>query len=235
MTASQAQRFFTESQTEAKISSSSRRPAWASCSLLGFLADVVHHRIDCHAADQLAFRIDHRRRDEVVALEGLGGLFGQVVGFELDEIGLHQRTDFDIDLIDQQNVERQHALEVFVAIDDEKLVGMIGKFVETAQITQHDFERHILAHGNHVEVHDRTDRLLRIGHRGAQLLALLDRQTPEDVIDNTLRQVGREVGQFVGIERFGGCNQFGPAPSSRSGLANGIRHFEQDFALELRP
>ena len=31
--ASQAHRFFTESQTEAKISSSSRRPAWANCSL----------------------------------------------------------------------------------------------------------------------------------------------------------------------------------------------------------
>jgi hypothetical protein len=81
LTASQAQRFFTESQTGAKMSSSSRRPAWLSSSLFGFLADEVHHLGHGDPPDQLAVVVDHRRRHQVVALEGLGGGFGFVRGF----------------------------------------------------------------------------------------------------------------------------------------------------------
>jgi hypothetical protein len=83
------------------------------------------------------------------------------------------------------------------------------------------------------KVHDRADRLLGIGHRRPQLLALFDRQRLEDVGDDALRQVGCQVGQFVGIERLGRRHQLGALHRLDQRLAHGIRDFEQDFAFAL--
>jgi hypothetical protein len=55
----------------------------------------------------------------------------------------------------------------------------------------------------------------------------------EHVLHDLLRQVGREVGQFVGIELFGCGDQFLRLHRSISDLAHRIRHFEQDFAVAL--
>ena len=122
---------------------------------------------------------------------------------------------------------------MFVAVNDEKLIGMIGKFVELAQITQNHFQRNVLTHGDHVKVHDRTDRLFGIGHGGAQLLALFDRQTTKNVVNNALRQVGREVGELVGIQRFRRRHQLGAFHRLDQRFANRIRYFKQNFAVAL--
>ena len=111
---------------------------------------------------------------------------------------------------------------------------MIGQFVETAQVAQHDFERHVLAHRHHVEVHQRADRILGVGHRGTQLLALLHVERTEHVLQHFARQVGREVGQLVGVELFGRGHQLVRFHRVDQRLAHRVRHFEQDFPVALR-
>ena len=61
------------------MSSPSFRTALVEQFVLGFFADEVHRRHG-DPPDQLAVVIDHRGRDEVVTLEGLGGGFGFVGG-----------------------------------------------------------------------------------------------------------------------------------------------------------
>jgi hypothetical protein len=215
------------------MSSSSFRPACASWSDLGFVADVVDHRVHGDAADQLALRVDHRRRDQVVAFESLRRHVGLVVRFEGQGFGQHHHRDLRLRRIDQQHVQGQYAAQVFVAIDDEELVGMVGQFVEAAQVAQHHLQRHVLAHGDHLEVHQRADRVFRVGHGGAQFLAFLGRQRAEHVGQHALGQVGGEVGQFVGIELFGCRHQFGGRHVLDERFAYRIGNFEQDFAVAL--
>ena len=67
--ASHAQRFLNDAHTDAKTSSSSRRPAWASRSSSPLCAHEIEHLVDGDAADELVVGVDDRRRHQVVALE----------------------------------------------------------------------------------------------------------------------------------------------------------------------
>ena len=86
---------------------------------------------------------------------------------------------------------------------------------------------------DHVEVHQRADRVLRVGHRSAQLLALLGGQRLEDVVYDLPRQVGREVGDLVGVELLGGGDQLALVHVRDQRLAHGIGDLEQDLAVAL--
>ena len=108
---------------------------------------------------------------------------------------------------------------------------MIGQLIEAAQIAQHDFERHVLTDLHHVEIHQRADSAFGIGHRFAQLLALFGRQQPEHILDNFARQIGRKVGDFVGIELPRGGDQFMVVHVLDKRLAHCIGDFEQNFAV----
>ncbi len=120
-----------------------------------------------------------------------------------------------------------------VAIHHEKLIGMVRHIVEPAQISQHDLDRDIRAHLHHVEVHDRADRVFRVGHRRAELLALLHRQRLEDVLDDLPRQVRREIGDLVGVELLGRGDELVFVHARDERLAHGIGDFEQDLAVAL--
>ena len=93
--------------------------------------------------------------------------------------------------------------------------------------------RHVFAHRHHVEVHQRADRIVRVGHGSAQLLALLHVQPAEYVLHDLDRQVGREVGKFIRIELFDCRDQFLRLHGVDQRLADRIRHLEQDFAIAL--
>ena len=132
MTASHDQRFFTESHTGAKMSSSpSFQAGLVEQFVLGVLADEVQHRGDGDAADQ-AVVVDDRRRHEVsVALEGLGGGFGLVGGFGGRGVGERFRSP-RFRVVHQQPVEAAARRGVRHAIDDEELVGVVGRGFEEA-------------------------------------------------------------------------------------------------------
>ncbi len=200
---------------------------------LGFLTNEVDHCIDSDAADQFLVVIDDGRRDEVVTLEGLRRFLGKIVGAQVDAVGLHQGADFRFRIVHQQHIEGQHPFQALVAVDHEQLVGMVWQFVETTEVTQDRFQADVLAHRDHFKIHDRANRILGVGHRRPQLLALFRRQRAKDILDHLLRQIGCQVGQFVGVQAFGGGAQFGRRHRFDQRLANGIRDFQQDFAIAV--
>ena len=145
---------------------------------------------------------------------------------QLDDRRLHDVADERVRIGDDQPVERQHAQQRLVAVDDEQLVGLRRQLVEAAQVAQHDLERHVGPHLHVVEVHQRADHVLLEGHRGAQLLALLDRQALEDVVHHLLRQVGRELGDLVGVERLGGGDELLGVHRGDERLADRVRDLD---------
>ena len=125
----------------------------------------------------------------------------------------------------------QDAQQLLVAVDDEQLVGLRRQFVEAAQIPQHDFERHVRAHLQVLEVHQRADHVVVEGHRRAQLLAFLQREAGEHVVHHLLREVGRQVRDFLGVERLRRGDQFLGVHRRDQRLADGVGDLEQDLAV----
>ena len=128
-------------------------------------------------------------------------------------------------------MDRQHAQQLLVAVDDEDLVGLRRQLVEAAQVPQHDLERHVGAHADVLEVHQRADHVVVERHRGAQLLALLDRQAVEDVVHHLLRQVGREIGDLVGLERLRRGDELVGVHRRDQRFADRVGDLEQDVAV----
>ena len=126
--ASQDQRFLKLSSTGAKTSSScAGQPRRAATPRS--LADVVDHRVHRQPADQTLGRVDHRRRDEVVALEGARRVLGAIVRVELHAFRDHDLPHLALQVGDDQARERQRAFQHLVAVDHE-LVGVIGQLVQ---------------------------------------------------------------------------------------------------------
>ena len=117
------------------------------------------------------------------------------------------------------------------AVDDEELVGVVGQFLETAQIAQHDFKADVFAHRHHVEDHERAHRVFRVGHGRAQLFAAFGVEGLEDVLDDLGRQVGCEIGELVGVERFGRSLELRGRHALDERFTHGIRDLEQDLAV----
>ena len=69
--------------------------------------------------------------------------------------------------------------------------------------------------------------------RRPQLLALLRRQGLENVLDHLARQVGREIGDLVGIELLGRRDQLFLVHVRDQRFAHRVGHLEQDLALAL--
>ena len=130
-------------------------------------------------------------------------------------------------------MQRQNPFQQLAAIHHEDLIGVIRQFLQAAQIAQHHFQRHIVANGHEVEIHQRADRILRVGHGGAQLLAFFDRQRLEDVVHDVVGQIGGQVGELIGIERLGGRDQLGRFHLRDERLAHRFRQLEQHLAFAV--
>ncbi|MOA15292.1 hypothetical protein D3C78_1354430 [compost metagenome] len=107
--------------------------------------------------------VDHRRGDQVVALERQRGIGGVLVGMEADHLGRHHLLHQPLRIAHQQAAHRQHALEHTVFVDHENLVGLARQFVETAQVAQHHFAADVRADLDQLVVHQRADLSLFIG------------------------------------------------------------------------
>ena len=202
---------------------------------LTLFADQVENFGDRHAADHAIGRIDDRRRHQVVALERLRRFAGILERLQRQHVALHHVGDLRLGLVDQQPVERQRAEQRAALVDDEDLVGVIGQFLERAQLAQHHVERVVVANGDRLEVHQLADRVLRIGHRCAQLLALLLRKALADLLDDIGRQVGRELGDLVGVEALDGLDQLVAIHRADQRFADRFGNLEQDLAVALGP
>src|SRR5207247_8865891 len=83
---------------------------------------------------------------QVVALEGVGRVFGAVLGIELDALVHHDAGDAELQVGYDQARERQRALERLLAIDDEQLVRMVRMEVHAAQVAGYRLQVDVVAH-----------------------------------------------------------------------------------------
>ncbi len=166
---------------------------------LALAADEVDNLVYRHPADEFALLVNDWCRNQVIPLERLCGVLRLVTGLERDDVTHHDLSDIVLKFGDDQFGKRQHALQAFVPVDDEDLVGMVRQRVEAPQIPRDGLDRGVLAHADHVEIHKGADRVLGVRHRRAQLLAFLDGQGLEDIVKDLFGQVRREVGDLVGL------------------------------------
>ena len=127
--------------------------------LLGFvsLADEIDDYVHRDAPDKPVALIDHRRRYQVVAFERMRRLLRLVVRRQGNELGVHHGANQHFRIRHDEPVDRQHPFDDLVAIHHEHLVGVIGQFIHAPQIAQDDLQGNVVAHRNHVEVHQRAD------------------------------------------------------------------------------
>ena len=57
---------------------------------------------------------------------------------ELDGLGEHKGAHDHLWFVHDDQIDRQHAFEFVIAIHDEDLIGVVGQFIEAAQVTRHD-------------------------------------------------------------------------------------------------
>ena len=132
---------------------------------LALAADEVDDLVHRHPADEFALLVHDRCRNQVIPLERLGGVLCLVAGLERDDVAHHDFSDVVLELGDNQFGERQHALQALVPVDDEDLVGMVRQRVEAPQVPRDGLDRGVLAHADHVEIHEGADGVLGVRHR----------------------------------------------------------------------
>ena len=167
----------------------------------------VHHLVDGDPADQAALFVHDRRRDQVVTFEGVGGIDVGVHRVQAEDLGLHDGVDQCFGFADQQARQRQGAAQLVGAVHHEDLVGMVGQFVQPAQVAQHDFQGDVFAHPHHVEVHDGAHGVFRVAHGGDQLRAFRVGQAFLDLGNDIGGQIRRQIGDLVGVHGAGGRDQ----------------------------
>ena len=110
---------------------------------------------------------------------------------------------------------------------------MIRHFIKAAQVAQHHFDRDVVAHGDHIEIHERADRVFRIRHRRAQLLALFRGQRAENILHDLARKIRRKICNLVGIELLGRGDQLFGLHMRDERFAHRVGNFEQNFAVAI--
>ena len=147
---------------------------------------------------------------------------------------LHHRRHQRVRFADDQPVDGQDSQKFLVAVDDEQLVGLRRQFIEATQIAQYDLERHFRAHLQVLEVHQRADHVVVEGHRRAQLFAFLQREAGEHIVHHLLWEIRRQVGDFLGVERLGGGDEFLGVHRRDQRFADRVGNLEQDLAVARR-
>ena len=66
-----------------------------------------------------------------------------------------------------------------------------------------------------------------------QTCAFLCVERSEQFLNYIVRQVGRDVGDFVGIERLGGGQELGVVHARDQRFAHRVLHFEQNFTVAV--
>ena len=116
-------------------------------------------------------------------------------------------------------------------VHHEKFIELIGQIAEPSQIAHGHFERDVFADRHHVVIHQRAHGVFRIRERGLQTRAFLRVERSQQFLDHVVRQILRDVRDFVGVKRFGGGQQLGVVHARDQRFAHRVRHFEQNFAV----
>ena len=121
-----------------------------------------------------------------------------------------------------------------VFIDHENLVGMIGQALEAAQVTQHHFTSNVGADADQLEVHNRTDLVVFIRHRRLDLGALFLVARLQGFIDHLVRQIARQLRQFVRVQVIDRRQQLVFVHRLDQRFTHRVGHFQQHFTVVFR-
>ena len=163
------------------------------------LLDLLEHLVDRQHADDLLVQIHDGRRDQVVTLERLGGMVLAVARQEILRLRVHDLGDRERAVADEQLIDRQRALQHVVAIDDRQRRELRRQAAAAAQRRDRVLERHVGAHGDDVELHQRADAALGKRQHRLHFGALRGAELREHGIDAFLRQILDEVREVLGL------------------------------------
>ena len=110
---------------------------------------------------------------------------------------------------------------------------MRGQVTAHAQVALDHVEALVLAHADHVQVHQRADRALREGEDRLHLGPILARQRAEEVRDHVLRQVRHQVRDLVAVQVLRDLQDLAPVHVGDEGLAHRVGDLEQHRAVQL--
>ena len=108
---------------------------------------------------------------------------------------------------------------------------MVGQALEAAQVTQHHFAGDVGADADQLEVHNRTDLVVFIRHRRLDLGALFLVARLQGFIDHLVRQIARQLRQFVRVQVIDRRQQLVFVHRLDQRFAHSVGHFQQHFAV----
>ncbi len=168
--------------------------------LLGLLLDDVDDLVVGQHADQPLAIVDHRRGDEVVALEHARHRLLVLGGADPAAVGVHQVGNGDRPLGAKQPVERNGAEQLAVVVDHVEFEEAVRQFGCVAHVVDRGAHRPGWRYRDELGLHAPAGRVLRVVQDALDGAALRRRHLLEDFVLLLLRQVLEDVRGIVGIE-----------------------------------
>ncbi len=168
--------------------------------LFGLLLDHVDDVVEGDHADHAVPRIDHRRCDQVVALEAARHRFlvlgrAHDVALRLHQVGHRHRA-----LGARQPVERHRAEQALIAVDHVELEEPLGQILGFAHVVDRLPDGPGRRHRDELGLHPPSGGLFRIVEALRQRDTIARRHLLEDLGLVLLGQVLEDVDRVVGIE-----------------------------------
>ena len=151
----------------------------------------------------------------------------------------HRRRDFGRGRIQEKPLERQHADQPPVIVDDEKFVAMARQFAGFLQAGDDGGDGLVGARGDRREIHNRADRLFGERQTGAKRFVVGDSDQPRQSSALRGRQIAQKRGDVVGRQAGQGAREIGFGRGIEQGFENPLRdldhHQPRRFRIQNAP
>jgi len=170
------------------------------CLQARLVPEHVHHGIDGQTADELAAIVDHRRRDEVVALKDSDRRLRIIGGAKGHDLFAHQVRDQGDRLRHQQHRDGHDAAQDVPDINHVQVIGLRWHGVKTPQVGERVADGVAVAHFHPLARHDVTDTRPRKPDAVLEDRAFGLLQPLFDPDPYLVSQRRRHVGQVLGVK-----------------------------------
>ena len=144
--------------------------------VVGFFINDVNDLVDGQTPHQFANGVHNSGTDEVVTFEGTRRFLRIVLRGEDHRLVFHHLAHLPLGAVEQDGFQLQFAEEGFIPGGDKQLIGVIRHFAQATQIALHGAERHVRAHCDNAELHNRADTVFLVMHHLAHARAFIGRQ-----------------------------------------------------------
>ncbi|MNM80925.1 hypothetical protein D3C81_929080 [compost metagenome] len=113
------------------------------------------------------------------------------------------------------------------------MIGVVGQFAAQAQVTQHDIDIDVGAHGDHVRVHQTAGGVLRVRQHLLKPLAVLAVHRLEHFVDDGVRQILDQIGKVIDVQVFDRGDDFVRVHVRQQAFAHVVADMHQHLAVVL--